>query len=179
LITLKAFLRGYSLWLTADKCDFAMTVFVEMVHRQFGAVHVVYPDVIEAAGRAREGDRRQSSHESEGLRAQNPSRQKEGQIRTPVGEHSRIVFNKRASLVQSSEAFPSRVVKPAASRHSSMAGITSAKKGLLTSETIRPTAGAGAGWRDTSFLRAKKAGFIDRSNRQNASVDRLQTGWNN
>ena len=45
-----------------------MTVLVEMVHGQFGAVHVVYPDVIEAAGRAREGDRRQSVHnKAEGL----------------------------------------------------------------------------------------------------------------
>src|SRR4029077_20100577 len=80
--------------------------------------------------------------------------------------NARIVFNRRASLVQSSEAFPSRVVNPAASRHSSMAGMTSAKKGLVTSETIRPTAGADAGSGDRSFLRGKKAGFIDRSNRQ-------------
>jgi hypothetical protein len=70
LITLKAFLRGYSLWLTADKCDFAMTVLIEMVNGQFGAVDVVYPDVIEASGRAREGDRRQSANESERLSAE-------------------------------------------------------------------------------------------------------------
>ena len=68
LITLKAFLPGYSLWLTADKCDFAMTDLVEMVHGQFGAIHVVNPDVVEAAGWAREGDRRQSVHnKAEGL----------------------------------------------------------------------------------------------------------------
>ena len=70
LITLKAFLPGYSLWLTADKCDFAMTDLVEMVHGQFGAVDIVYPDVIEASGRAREGDCRQWSSESEGLRTE-------------------------------------------------------------------------------------------------------------
>src|SRR5580698_10057680 len=69
MITLKAFLGGYCLWLTADKCDFAMTVLIEMVNGQFGAVDVVYPDVIEASGRAREGDRRQSANESEGLSA--------------------------------------------------------------------------------------------------------------
>jgi hypothetical protein len=40
LITLKAFLGGYCLWLTADKCDFAMTVLIEMVNGQFGAVDV-------------------------------------------------------------------------------------------------------------------------------------------
>src|SRR6202022_3446514 len=88
--------------------------------------------------------------------APNPSRPNEGQIRTPVGGNSRIVFNKRSSLVQSSEAFPSRVVNPAAAKHSSMAGMTSAKKGLVTSETIRPPAGAGAGSRDRAFLGEKK-----------------------
>ena len=66
-----------------------------------------------------------------------------------VGGNSRIVCNKRASLVQSWEAFPSKAVNPADSKHSSMAGMTSAKKGLVTSETIRPTAGAGAGSRES------------------------------
>jgi hypothetical protein len=57
-----------------------------------------------------------------------------------------------------------------------MAGMTSAKKGLVTSERIRPTAGADAGTGDMSFLRGKKAGFIDRSNMQIKRADKLEIG---
>ena len=44
-----------------------------------------------------------------------------------------------------------------------MAGMIWAKKGLLTSERIKPIAGAGIGLRDAGSLRGKKAGCIDRS----------------
>jgi hypothetical protein len=47
-----------------------MTVLVEMVNGRFCTVDVVYPDVIKASGRAREGDRLQSANESEGLSAE-------------------------------------------------------------------------------------------------------------
>jgi hypothetical protein len=46
-----------------------------------------------------------------------------------------------------------------------MAGMISAKKGLLRSERIKPTAGATIGLRDARSLRGKKAGYIDRSKR--------------
>src|SRR5260370_15332070 len=95
--------------------------------------------------------------------APNPSRPKEGQIRTPVGGNSRIVFNKRASLVQSSEAFPSRVVKPAASRHSSMAGINFAKKEVLAFETDKATPGAGGRVKRGSRLFGEKDGSQERA----------------